>query len=327
MYITQTVSDGITYLQDGPSVLTGDRTLLQMTGPRRVGAQMTLYDNTNSRTVGTWKNAQPSNPAGGNVLTFDLSDGLRLPFGQRSGSYTLTITPYMVAPGMLNDWQTLNNVTLYYTVRLGHTLPDRSYACDTVIPVISGDNIEYYCPQPSLRVEQTGSGDSVIASKTWCSQPWDGYSRTLHITNADEYVRGTLDGGFDMVDEWYGRLWVQKEPRCVPFVKLSYISADGCLRNVYAEIEDRRVSAEAFGWNRYGMARNEPAQYVTNKRVDYSLIVRGVPQGCNFGDIALSDYIYIVSGVDSRYAVLNGLEITENLYKKIDYRIKVTLVW
>jgi hypothetical protein len=330
MYNTVTTSSGITYTQDGPAVLTGDRTLLKMAGPRRVGAEIVITDNNTHETVARLKNALPSNPAGGNTLVFDLTDAMRIPSGGWRRQLTATITPYMVAPGTLDDWQQLPDVTLSYNVRHGRTLPDRSYSSAKVIPVMAGENVQYYCPNVPTSVTMPVSLTQVSGNGTWVSLPWDGSSRSLNVVTAADFLRGSIPDGFDNTQSWSVRLWAQRQPLCVPFVVLRYYSHDGCQRSVYAEIEGRDISAEAMEWNDmqdFGRVRNSPRQIITRARVDYPLIIRGVPEGCDLAEIAMCERVTVESGRNGMVAAVSDLKMTENIYKTYDYRLKVTVLW
>lgn len=330
MYNTITTASGITYTQDGPAVLTGDRTLLKMAGPRRVGAEIVITDNNTNETVARLKNALPANPAGGNTLVFDLSDAMRIPSGYWQRQLTATITPYMVQQGTLDNWQQLPDVTLSYNVRHGRTLPDRSYSSAKVIPVMAGKNVQYYCPNVPTSVMMPASQTQVSANGTWVSMLWDGSSRRLDIVTTADFLRGSIPDGFGDTQSWSVRLWAQRRPLCVPFVVLKYCSHDGCLRSVYAEIEGRDVSAEAMEWNdmqNFGRVRNSPRQIITRARVDYPLIVRGVPEGCDLAEIVMCEHVIIESGKNDMIAAVSDLKMTENIYKTYDYRLKVTVLW
>lgn len=332
MYDTITTASGITYTQDGPAVLTGDRTLLKMAGPRRVGAEIVITDNHTRETVARLKNALPSNPAGGNTLVFDLTDAMRIPSGYWQRQLTATITPYMVQRGTLDNWQQLPDVTLSYNVRHGRTLPDRSYSSAKVIPVIADRDVQYYCPNVPTSVLMPGSQTQVSGNGTWVSMPWDGSSRSLEVATSADFLRGSVPDGFGNTQAWSVRLWAQRQPLCVPFVKLDYYSHDGCQRSVYAEIEGRDVSAEAMEWNdtqgtQLERVRNSPRQIVTRARVDYPLIIRGVPDGCDLAEIVMCEHVTIESGRNGMFAAVSDLKMSENLYKTYDYRLKLTVLW
>lgn len=329
MYQTITTSDGITYTQDGPAVLTGDRTLLVMEGPRRISATLTLVDVLTGSTVCTYNNAIPLSLAGGNKIVFDLTDGLRSMTESEERAYTLTISPRMVAPGTIGNWQTLTNVVLNYYVRPGRTLTDRSYSSASVIPVVPGYYIEYYFPGDHTGFLR-GTANSFSAIKRWNKIAWNNVSTWLDIkaNDSNDFLRGNLADGYDNVKKWSVKLWIQSPPACVPYVALRWISHDGCSRAVFAEIDSRETSAEGLEWHSVGAIRNNAEQYITRARLDYPLIVRNVPVGCDLSEMVISDYVFVrpYGGQEIRVAI-KDLTWVDNLYKKRDYKITVTTQW